>query len=103
MSRSPAAVVKVHPKDASRSWSKQARRTNLLIVEDISIHDVIDRADVVIVHSSNVGLEALMLGKPVIVMGTPYYSNRGLTFGAPGVERIAATVGAALRSRPRAA
>lgn len=43
------------------------------------IHDLIAAADVVVVFSSNVGMEALLLDKPVVVAGRPYYGGKGLT------------------------
>ncbi len=78
-------VVKAHPKDRSRSSKALDGFQNVLVLEDLSIHDVIPQCDVVLVHSSNVGLEALMLGKPVVVLGTPLYSGLGLT---TDIERI---------------
>lgn len=75
-------VVKVHPKDATGKWLERPRQENLLIVEELCIHDLIARSDVVLTHSSNVGLEALLLGKPVVTLGTPHYAGRGLTIDA---------------------
>lgn len=46
---------------------------------DIDIHDAIEASDAVLVHSSNVGLEALLHGKPVLTLGRPIYAGRGLT------------------------
>jgi 2-polyprenyl-3-methyl-5-hydroxy-6-metoxy-1,4-benzoquinol methylase len=91
------AVVKVHPKDASGAWSALAARPDLLVVEEMSIHDLVGCADIVLVHSSNVGLEALLLGKPVVVLGTPHYAGRGLT---TDVERMADLGRAMAAARP---
>ena len=72
-------AIKVHPKDKSGSSRALAAFPNALVLEDISIHDLIPLCDGVLVHSSNVGLEALILSKPVVVLGSPFYSGLGLT------------------------
>lgn len=55
---------------------------------DIDIRDAIEASDVVLTHSSNVGLEALLLGKPVMVLGRPIYSGRGFTLDLNGPEDL---------------
>lgn len=89
-------IVKAHPKDESGSMNALGSLPNVLIVEEVSIHDAIPLSDVVLVHSSNVGLEALMLGKPVVVLGNPLYSGLGLTTDVENVidlgERMCSAV-----------
>src|SRR5690606_11861089 len=46
---------------------------------NVDIHDALRASDVVLTHSSNVGLEALLLGKPVLCLGRPIYATKGLT------------------------
>jgi len=55
---------------------------------DIDVHEAIRASDAVLVHSSNVGLEALLLGKPVLALGRPIYAERGLTVDLPSPEAL---------------
>jgi hypothetical protein len=71
-------VHKVHPYDQLKNLSA-GRVGNTLILKNINIHDLISHADAVFTHSSTVGLEALVYGKPVICSGKPIYSNKGFT------------------------
>ena len=72
-------VFKPHPMDESASRWQPAADPRVLVVPDIGIHDILPLADAVAVFSSNVGLEALLYGKPVVVGGKPYYGGKGLT------------------------
>jgi len=67
---------------------------------DIDIRDAIEASDVVLTHSSNVGLEALMLGQPVMVLGRPIYSGRGLTLDLNGPEDLALGLSEGPPTRP---
>lgn len=93
-------VVKVHPKDATGTWRRRPRQDNLLIVEALGIHELITRSDVVLTHSSNVGLEALLLRKPVVTLGTPHYAGRGLTIDAADYGALPPLLEMARTSRP---
>jgi|GEM_PF-800452 len=46
---------------------------------DVDLHDALRACSAVLVHSSNVGLEALLHGKAVLSLGQPIYEGRGLT------------------------
>ncbi len=72
-------VVKAHPMDTSDAVQRLAKLEHVLVVHEVSIHDLAQRCDLVVALSSNVGLEALMIGKPVVLLGRPYYANLGLT------------------------
>lgn len=93
-------VVKAHPKDQSGSLRALAALPNTLLLEDISIHDLIPLCDGVLVHSSNVGLEALILGKPVVVLGNPFYSGRGLTTDVETMTELPAKLCSAFAGSP---
>jgi capsular polysaccharide export protein len=68
-------LYKPHPKYREDHISC---RSNLIVV-DGNIHDLIDISDIVLTFSSNIGLEAIIYEKPVIVAGRPHYSGKGLT------------------------
>ncbi len=72
-------VHKVHPKDETSNLPPGELDEKTFIVRNFSIHELISRSKAVFVHSSNVGLEALMYGKAVICSGRPHYSGKGLT------------------------
>lgn len=69
-------IVKSHPKGKA---VKRQNTSNIIHVNQISIHEIIQQADAIIIFSSNVGLESLIYGKPVICGGSPYYSGLGFT------------------------
>ena len=50
---------------------------------------LIEDADAVITVNSTVGLEAILLGKPVLVLGRAFYAIPGLTLSAEGPEELA--------------
>jgi 2-polyprenyl-3-methyl-5-hydroxy-6-metoxy-1,4-benzoquinol methylase len=82
------AIFKVHPKDTIGATLVPENDGQVLVVRDISIHDLIHAATAIAVFSSNVGLEALLYGKPVIVGGKPYYGRKGLTIDVDTAEQL---------------
>lgn len=90
-------VVKVHPMDIAGVAPQVAELENVLVVHDVSIHNVVKHSDLIVTVSSNVGLEALILGKPVVLLGRPFYANLGLS---QDVTEIASLQEAAQRARP---
>lgn len=103
------AIFKPHPRGPGTD-RMEGLPEQVCMVRNVSIHDLFPLCDVVGAHSSNVGLEALMAGRPVIAWGEPYYGRKGLTIdienGAdlgclladgppppPDPERVAALVG----------
>lgn len=93
-------VIKAHPKDETSFWEKWPQSDEVLVVRDVSIHELIARADIVLVHSSNVGLEALLLGRPVVVLGTPFYARRGLTVDVDSISELRTGLTEAIQSKP---
>lgn len=82
-------VVKEHPMSLGRNSLRMLRRLqgmrNVRLVEPhTSSHELIATADAVAVISSTVGLEALLYGKPVLTMGSPFYAGYGITIDLPG-------------------
>lgn len=47
--------------------------------QDVNPRSLLDRVDRVYTVTSQLGLEAVIAGKPVVVFGTPFYSGWGLT------------------------
>jgi hypothetical protein len=72
-------VVKEHPAQAGflmqKSWRKLKKRfPNLKLVKaEVSSKDIILRSKVVVTLVSTAGFEAVLLGKPVIVLGKIYF------------------------------
>lgn len=71
-------IFKPHPRGPEAERSPDVP-SHVRVVRHIAIHDLFPLADAVGLHSSNVGLEALMAGLPVIAWGDPYYGRKGLT------------------------
>lgn len=97
------AIFKPHPKNNIALSLVDTSDARVLVVREVSIHDLIDAADIVAVFSSNVGLEALLCDKPVIVGGKPYYGNKGLTIDAGCNEELPAAFELARTWQPESA
>jgi hypothetical protein len=61
-------------------------------------HDLIRRSRLVCVVNSTAGLEGLMLGRPVLCLGRPFYAGWGLTHDWPGALSLPATIRRAVRA-----
>lgn len=77
--------VKEHPHSKGAiplSWlERMVLHPNVkLVPPNINAHDLIRNSCCVITINSDVGWEALLYGKPVVVLAQPFYSNLGLTF-----------------------
>ncbi|WP_454917635.1 capsular polysaccharide export protein, LipB/KpsS family [Xanthobacter sediminis] len=72
-------IFKPHPREPDADHAGELP-AHVRRVRHISIHDIFPLCDVVGLQSSNVGLEALMAGRPVVAWGDPYYGRKGLTF-----------------------
>ena len=79
-------VIKLHPREEVFKFYKdlsEKYKINTTIVKEIPILDVLKNSDIVITMHSTVGIEALMLGKPLIIVNTtgkddmyPYASDK---------------------------
>lgn len=58
-----------------------------VIDEDLQINsfDIIEMADIGVVHTSTVGLEMAMAGKPVFLLGNTHYKSKGFTLDPKSV------------------
>lgn len=80
-------ILKIHPETAAgakngnlTSIQDLLDRPNLKVIgQQCNIVSLIKQVDEVYVMTSGVGLEALMIGKPVSCFGVPFYSGWGLT------------------------
>jgi hypothetical protein len=77
-------VVKEHPMSLGRNSVRALRRmaspSNVHLAEPYtSTLELIERASAVVTISSTVGLEAVMLEKPVLTLGRPFYAGYGVT------------------------
>ena len=94
--RSKLVYVKLHPQQ-----SKAARRDLLVVAQDYqnvrvseaSVHDLIEKSDVVVTQNSAAGFEALMQKKPVVTCARSDYRHATLTAKNPGDLRDALEYG----------
>jgi hypothetical protein len=98
-------VLKEHPMSIGRNSMALLRRLrripNAQLVEPhTSSHELMERAEAIIVISSTVGLEALMYGKPVLTMGQPFYGGFGVTVDVDSFREIREKVPQVLEFRP---
>ena len=98
-------VLKEHPMSVGRNsvalLRRLRRRPNVrLLPPDASSHDLIRRAEAIVVISSTVGLEALLYEKPVLTLGQPFYSGFGVTLDVDSFAEIREQVPAVLDFRP---
>jgi capsular polysaccharide export protein len=76
--------IKTHPEVSSKlkkgylSWVKQDNKT-IILDQLINPLGLLDHMDKVYVVTSQLGFEALLLNKPVIVFGMPWYAGWGVT------------------------
>lgn len=79
-------LVKIHPDNISKNSSHENFYSDLLSHERVQVIDyecnpiaLLKEVDEVYVFSSQLGFEALLLGKKVHVFGVPFYAGWGLT------------------------
>jgi len=83
-------AIKEHPAmvgavDFGRLRDVMRKRDNILLLRaDANNHEIVQRAKAVVTVNSKAGAEALVAGKPVVVLGDAFYS------GAPGAWRVSA-------------
>ena len=79
------AVLKLHPKNPEAARVEIGPRSDrYLVARDLSIHRLLDASAAVLTFSSNVGMEALIYDRPVLVAGRPHYGRLGLTLDLDG-------------------
>jgi len=84
-------LVKLHPDTLikrNKSYLKDNSDDRVFFIDfDINPISLLDYVDKVYVYSSQMGLEALLLGKTVVVYGKPCYAGWGLTDDRAEIKR----------------
>lgn len=99
-------VVKEHPAQigaisADRLYELARRFDNfVLLPPQTNNYTVLNRADAVISVNSKSGAEALLLGKPVVVMGDAFYRSCPLVYAVDRLADVPARLREALRAGP---
>ncbi len=78
-----------------RDAFKDSLPNNVTIVEpemDINSFDILDMSDIGVVHTSTVGLEMAIEGKPVLLISETHYRNKGFTYDVTDSEDFFATI-----------
>lgn len=86
-------IVRIHPNEVKqkpwfemKQFSEEIREAFPVLPKNVKLilpespvnsYALAELADVVVVYSTLMGLEALAMGKPVIITGDAYYSNKG--------------------------
>lgn len=95
-------VIKPHPEDQHRlaeleAWCGPQCRVST----NLSLPSLLSMVDVVTVINSTVGLEALIYGKPVVVLGQAIYGQKGFTFDLQNPQDLGNQLAKAMTSAPR--
>ena len=72
----------------------------MLLPPQTNNYTVLNRADAVISVNSKSGAEALLLGKPVVVMGDAFYRSCPLVYAVDRLADVPARLREALRAGP---
>lgn len=81
-------------------WSILRSHENVRLIDpDINAHDIIANAKLVVVINSTVGWEALLYGKPVVVLGNVFYRGWGVTFDVVDLFDLRKVIVEALESQ----
>ena len=97
-------VVKEHPAqvgalDAGRLADLLRRHDNLVLLPPtVNNYDVLAACELVVSVNSKSGAEALLVGKPVLVLGDAFYGDSGLVTRVAGAAELPAAVRAALEA-----
>ncbi len=95
-------ILRIHPAEVRLKGRETQERVNdhikksfpklpgnITIVKsesDISSYRLIEMSDVVLVYTSTIGLEASLMGKPVIVSAKTHYRRKGFTIEAENLD-----------------
>ncbi|WP_108125531.1 hypothetical protein [Saccharospirillum mangrovi] len=83
-------LVKPHPKCSTpqKSLFDRLRKADIEVVFDVGINELLPLSSAVITLNSTVGMEALIQGVPVIVLGQAFYDLPGLTLSAATLDEL---------------
>ena len=86
----PVLVVKEHPScrmEYSDLYKEMAAK-EVVFASDISTMELIQRSQGVITINSSVGVESILLGKPVLTLGQAFYNIPGLVLHAENTQEL---------------
>ncbi len=85
-------VIKEHPSDFGRvnydDLKKQYAGKQVVFTTTLPSSDLIESSKAVITINSNVGLEALFKGKPVITLGEIFYNVEGIVYHCTDLSKL---------------
>lgn len=81
-------LVRPHPEDPQKHYTKQLAFDNLTIQSDGGLLETIEKAAVIMTVNSTVGFTSLILDKPVIALGKSIYNNRALCIEPPNMDTL---------------
>ncbi|HZQ74401.1 MAG TPA: hypothetical protein VFB08_15890 [Burkholderiales bacterium] len=99
-------AIKEHPAqvgalDAGRLRALLERYDNLVLLPPSkNNYDVLAGCDLVVSINSKAGAEALLVGKPVLVLGDAFYTESGLVTRVRGLAELPGVIGQALANPP---
>lgn len=85
-------VVKEHPSSKFGYSHLHDRHPDIMFANANDTEELIDRAQAIITLNSTVGIESLLIGRPVITLGNAFYNIDGLVAHADNVERLRALI-----------
>lgn len=91
-----SVVFKEHP-SSEVDYSllrREIQCDSVVFANDCPTQELIERSEAVVTINSTVGLESLLLGKKVIVLGNAFYRIEGLVMGASSGEELARSLSA---------
>lgn len=102
-------IIRLHPGGSvtslrddllARRYANAALPANIRVVAGLSENtfDLMEIADVAITCSSQAGLEALWLRKPLVVLGNPYYAGKGFTRDVTDKESLTLALRSSLQA-----
>lgn len=94
-------VIKPHPEDQRRLAELDARcGPNCRVSTNLSLPSLLSMVDIVAVINSTVGFEALIYGKPVVVLGQAIYGQKGFTFDVQIPQDLGSQLAKAMVAAP---
>lgn len=89
----PAEQILGTAETYANKFSRHILKNNLIIAgSDYNSFDILNITDVNIVNTSFVGLEAAVLGQPVILVSDTHYRNKGFTYDPQDVSEYFAQI-----------
>lgn len=92
-------VYKPHPGDYSykQEMLPQDMRENVIFIDGMNIHRVVEFSDVIIINVSSCGYIALMKGKPVVETGKNMYTGYGCSYEVGKIDDLEEAIKEAIK------